>query len=214
MKRKTIALVAHSNVEWISKADLISYSFLIGVDRAAYVLLKLGISVDLAIGDFDSVTKKEMNEIRTRISTIKQYPQEKDQTDLELAVTYALTIHPEEIALFGVTGGRLDQSLAALHLLRTIHEHKCRASVRDEHNFMALVSGKYQIPKTKDFPYLSILPATDEIIVTIKGCKYPLEKYRMEKGTTLGVSNVIISDFADISVHKGTAYCVLSRDRE
>jgi thiamine pyrophosphokinase len=212
MKHKKVAIVAGSDVDWVSTGDLKTYSYVIGVDRGAFVLLRKGIIPDIAIGDFDSVSKKELKEIRTSVANVKQYSPDKDQTDLELAVSYALAFHPEEITMFGVTGGRLDQALAALHLLRIIHEHKCRAVLRDEHNFMVFVSGKYQIQKQKHFSYLSILPFTDEITVSICGCKYPLKNHVMKRGVTLGVSNVIVSDHAEITVHKGVAYVILSRD--
>jgi thiamine pyrophosphokinase len=212
MKHKKVAIVAGSDVGWVSKGDLKTFSSIIGVDRGAFVLLKKGIVPDVAIGDFDSVSNEELKEIRTRVANVKQYSRNKDQTDLELAVSYALAFHPEEITMFGVTGGRLDQELTALHLLRAIHEQKCRAVLWDEHNFMVFVSGKYQIQKQKKFSYLSILPFTDEITVSICGCKYPLKNHVMKRGVTRGVSNVIVSDYAEITVHKGIAYVILSGD--
>ena len=213
MNPKKVAIVAGSDIDWVSKDDLKSYSPVIGVDHGAFVLLKKGIVPDMAIGDFDSVTKKELREIRKKVTYIKEYLPDKDQTDLELAVKYAFTLNPKEITLFGVTGGRLDQTLAALHLLRIIHKHNCRAVLRNEQNWMSMVSGKYQIQKSRNFSYLSILPCSDEITVTLTGCKYSLEKHRMKKGTTLGMSNVITSDKAEITVHKGIAYVVRSRDQ-
>jgi len=213
MKHKKVAIVANSGIDWVSKDDFKTYSSIIGVDRGAFVLLRKGIVPDVAIGDFDSVSNEELKEIRTRVANVKQYSRNKDQTDLELAVSYALAFHPGEITMFGVTGGRLDQELTALHLLRAIHEHKCRAVLWDEHNFMVFVSGKYQMKKQKKFSYLSILPFTDEITVSICGCKYPLKNHVMKRGVTLGVSNVITSKFADVTIHKGVAYCILSRDR-
>jgi len=213
MKSNKVAIVAGSDIDWVSKKDLKFYSPVIGVDRGAFALLQKGIIPDIAIGDFDSVTKMELKEIRKKVTHIKEYSPDKDQTDLELSIKYALTLDPQEIVLFGTTGGRFDQTIAALHLLEIIHKHNCRAVLRDEQNWMSMVSGKYQIQKNKDFSYLSILPCSDEVTVTLTGCKYSLEKHRMEKGTTLGVSNIITSGFADITVHKGIAYVVCSRDQ-
>jgi thiamine pyrophosphokinase len=214
MKHLKVAIVAHSEIGWLSKEDLKLYSHIIGVDRGAFVLLEKGIVPDVAIGDFDSVTKAEMNTIRTKVHTVKEYQTDKDQTDLELAVMYALGLSPTEITLFGVTGGRLDQSLAALHLLQKIHEYTCRAILQDAQNFIILISGKYHIQKKKKYHYISILPYTDTIIVSITGCTYNLEKHAIKKGMTLGVSNVVISDKAEIQIHSGVAYCVFSKDKE
>jgi len=212
MKIISIAIVAKSDTDWIAHPEMKSFSQIIGVDRGAFILLKKGILPDVAIGDFDSVTKKEMNIIRTKISDIRYYPSDKNKTDLELAVSYALALKPVEITMFGVTGGRLDQSFAAFQLLQNIHEHLCRAVIRDEHNSMEFVSGNVYIAKNTVFPYISILPASDEIMVSIKGCAYSLHKKIMKKGTTLGVSNRIVSQIAEITVHKGNAFIITSKD--
>lgn len=212
MNRKSVAIIAHSNIDWISKDTLKDYSVLIGVDRGAYALLNKGMVPDVAIGDFDSVSEAEMEEIRTKIANVRQYPSDKDQTDLELALMYAFSLDPAEIALFGVTGGRLDHSLAALHLLETMHEHNVLGSIFDAQNRVTLVSGKYQIVKQNQFRYLSILPLSAEIIISIVGCQYPLDHRMMKKGTTLGVSNVITSEVAEITIHQGVAFCISSRD--
>jgi len=50
-------------------------------------LLRKGIVPDVAIGDFDSVSNEELKEIRTRVANVKQYSPDKNQTDLELAVS-------------------------------------------------------------------------------------------------------------------------------
>ena len=48
---------------------------------------------------------------------IQQHPAAKDETDLELALVYAANNYPGDIYLFGVLGGRLDQTLANILLL-------------------------------------------------------------------------------------------------
>ncbi len=214
MKKKRIAIVAHGDIGWITKKELRNFSHVIGVDRAAYVLLQLGIIPNCAVGDFDSVSKGEWREIKRKIKDVREYPSDKDKTDLELAVETALKYQPEEIVIFGGTGGRLDHEIATLHLLHAILKNQCKGMIRDEHNEIRLVEGKKRVTKNSYFPYLSILPFTDEISVSIKGCKYPLQKYGMNKGTTLGVSNVITGVYADIVVHKGAALIFHSRDRE
>lgn len=216
MKSKRIAIVANGNIDWLEKSDLKEYSYVIGVDRAAYILLKLGVICDCAVGDFDSASKEECKEIEGRIFDVQRHPPEKDQyqTDLELAVSVALKQHPSEIVIFGGTGKRLDHEIAALHLLREIQKKKIQAILRDEHNEIRLIEGNHRIEKKNHFSYLSILPYSEEITISITGCKYPLHNHGMKKGTTLGVSNVVTSDCAEITIHEGIAFCIFSRDRK
>jgi len=212
MNQKKIAIVANGDINWIKKSDLKEYSYIIGVDRAAYVLLKLGIIPNCAIGDFDSVSKGELEEIKRQVKNVKEYPADKDKTDLELAVSIALKQNPSEITIYGGTGRRLDHEIAALHLLHEIHKKKCQGRLCDQHNEILLIDGTYRIKNSARFGYLSVLPFSDEIVVSICGCHYPLKNHIMKRGTTLGVSNIITSDYADIIVHKGVAYCILSKD--
>ena len=69
--------------------------YVIGVDRAAYWLIRQGRIPDVAIGDFDSVTKKEFGLIKKSIKTIKTYPKEKNSTDMELAMMHAKSLDPK-----------------------------------------------------------------------------------------------------------------------
>jgi len=212
MKHGSVVIVGNGDIDWIKKSDLTKHSYVIGVDRAAWMLLKRGIIPHLAIGDFDSVSQKQLSKIKKVVLDVREYPADKDQTDLELAVSVALERHPLEIVMYGCLGRRLDHEIAAFHILREIQKKQCQTMLRDEYNEIRLVEGGCKIKKKKHFSYLSILPFTDEITVSISGCKYPLHNHVMKKGTTLGVSNIIISDHADITVHKGIAYCILSKD--
>lgn len=52
------------------------------------------------------------------------YQAEKDYTDLELALDWALQKEPENIRVFGVTGGRADHFLGNIQLLyKALHKH-------------------------------------------------------------------------------------------
>jgi thiamine pyrophosphokinase len=212
MNKKTITIVANGDIGWLKKKDLKDFSYIIGVDRAAYLLLNLGIIPDCAVGDFDSVSKRELKEIKRRIKDVREYPADKDKTDLELAMEVAFEQNPLEIVIYGVTGRRLDHEIAAFQLLYEIQKRHCKAILRDRHNEIRIVEKECRIEKKNHFSYLSILPFSEEITISIAGCKYPLDKHVMKKGTTLGVSNIIISDFADITIHTGIAYCILSKD--
>ena len=61
-----------------------------GVDRA----LALGLHVDVAIGDFDSVTAAGLAAAEAAGARIERHPAAKDATDLELALDAALALEP------------------------------------------------------------------------------------------------------------------------
>src|SRR5699024_1156712 len=99
----------------------------IGVDRGALTLINQGITVDYAIGDFDSVNQSEKEYIQRIALSFYEYPIEKDQTYLSISIEKALSLLPKEIYLFGVTGGRFDHTLMNMQLLLSIINKEVRA---------------------------------------------------------------------------------------
>src|SRR5699024_12482516 len=60
------------------------------------------------------------------------HPPEKDKTDLEIALQKALSLEPDRIYLFGVTGGRLDHALINLQLLHKMIHNNIRGMIIDK----------------------------------------------------------------------------------
>ncbi len=170
------------------------------VDKGALALVEQGIVPDYAIGDFDSVTESELLSIRRATRNVVVYPKEKDKTDLELAIEAGIAMHPAELVLLGCTGGRIDHELSALHLLAGIHKASIHGRIVNACNEIRLVAGRIRIPADRRFPYVSVIPLTEEIRVSISGCRYPLDSFVVCRETGLGVSNVIVMDHADIDI--------------
>src|SRR3954466_6865419 len=84
-----------------------------GVDRAH----ALGLRVDVAIGDFDSVTASGLDAAEAAGARIERHPVGKDATDLELALDAAMALLPSRIVVVGSDGGRLDHLLGSVLLL-------------------------------------------------------------------------------------------------
>ena len=80
----------------------------------------LGVTPDLWVGDFDSVT----DEIAAEFVHVPQsrYPHDKDNTDGELAVAEALNRGATSLVLAGAFGGRVDH--AFLHSALAIRRAK------------------------------------------------------------------------------------------
>jgi thiamine pyrophosphokinase len=184
----------------------------IGVDRAAYWLVKHHVIPDLAIGDFDSTDKNELASIKHFCQNVVEFPVGKDFTDTELAVREAIKIKPAEIILFGVTGSRIDHTLANIYLLDDLVKPAIPCRIRDANNEIRLVTDELTIEKNKLFKYFSIIPLTNLITVSITGSRYNLDKKSITRGQTLCVSNEIVSKTAKITVHSGSALVIQSHD--
>jgi thiamine pyrophosphokinase len=96
----------------IRKGDTI-----IAADGGANHLKKMEMVPDVLIGDLDSVSKGEVKRLETLGTRVIRFPVEKDETDLELSLGYALDQGFREILILAPFGGRLDQTLGNISLL-------------------------------------------------------------------------------------------------
>ena len=90
-----------------ARALLKEDDYLIAADGGANHLMKMDILPDVLIGDLDSVDEDTLFELTSADIKIEQYPEDKDETDLELALRYAIESRPSAILIVGALGGRL-----------------------------------------------------------------------------------------------------------
>jgi thiamine pyrophosphokinase len=191
-------------------------SIWVGVDRGVYTLLSMGIKPIYAFGDFDSVTKEELEIVESEIHHLHKYVPEKDETDLELALQWSMKQSADKINIFGATGGRLDHFFANVQLLSQAFSVKvsCEISIIDHKNVIFLKeSGTYTLPKLDDKKYISFLPFTSTIEkLTLQGFKYSLIDRNISIGSTLCISNELISNYGTYSFSGGILIVVRSQD--
>ncbi|MEC9484966.1 MAG: thiamine diphosphokinase [Candidatus Izemoplasma sp.] len=157
--------------------------YIIAVDHACLTLKEKNIPIDLAIGDFDSVTKDERKEIESYAKETELYKAKKDYTDTYLAVTRALYIEHDEITLYGGVGKRLDHTLANLDLLLLGN-----ISIQtDDALIYTLDPGQYTIENGFDF--ISFFALEDVKNLSLSGFKYPLTYFNLDRFDPLCVSN-------------------------
>ncbi len=189
----------------------------IGVDHGTLTLLKQGIIPVAAIGDFDSVTEAEYEEIARQIEFVDRYRMEKDETDLELAVQHAMRYRPDLVLFTGVTCGRLDHMFSAMRLLYRLQvEYKStRFHIQNKWNDVAVVlDGASRIPAQEKWPYISFFAATPRVTgVTLEGFRYNVEGDELAFGTTRFTSNEIEEPYGDVYVEDGALYVVRSADQ-
>ncbi|HZG71712.1 MAG TPA: thiamine diphosphokinase [Chondromyces sp.] len=189
----------------------------VGVDRGVYYLLERGIAPVVAFGDFDSVTKKEWEEIRNQVGEIKKFRPEKDETDMELALAWAMEQKPSEVVLLGATGGRLDHFFGNVSLLlkkNWLHS-KTRICLVDNQNWISIyLPDTHSIYLDKTSKYISFFPVKESVSgLTLEGFKYPLSGQTVDMGSTLCISNELIGQKGTFSFTSGIIMVVRSRDR-
>jgi thiamine pyrophosphokinase len=186
----------------------------IGVDRGAFVLLEQGLKPAYAFGDFDSVSNAERDQVLTAGIPLNIYQSEKDQTDMEIAFQWALDQDPQEILLFGATGGRLDHEVLNLQLLFNGISSRAAIKLVDRNNEVTLsLPGTYTVTKEETFSYVSFI-AFSEVVsgITLSGFKYPLKDASLKKGSSRCISNELVKKIGTYSFDSGIIMMVKSRD--
>lgn len=186
----------------------------IGADKGALTLIKHRLIVDYALGDFDSIDTDEKHKIKNKAKVFKEYPKEKDETDLELALMKAFELNATKIYLFGVTGGRIDHTLINIQTLKIIEERKIKGVLIDRYNKIELtLPGEHTVFKDENYPYISFIPMTPLVNgLTLSGFYYPLTDEIISMGSTLCISNKLLSNKGTFLYKEGILLVVKSRD--
>lgn len=186
----------------------------IGVDRGTIFLLENGIVPAKAFGDFDSVTKEELCELKKQLPSLSLFQAEKDETDLQLALDWSLRQRPAHIQIYGITGGRADHFLGNIHLLYQGVQHDQHITLVDKQNIIQMYGpGTYEVKQDVDKKYVSFLPFGAPVEkLTLKGFKYPLKNCHIELGSTLCISNELIHSHGTFSFHEGILIMIRSKD--
>ncbi|MCI0764613.1 thiamine diphosphokinase [Bacillus sp. TL12] len=184
------------------------------VDRGVYRLLQRGIMPTVAFGDYDSVTDEELAWMQKQTDELHIVLREKDQTDLEIAIHWALEQKPDLIRIFGATGGRLDHGLANIQMLLKGLEAYTEMYIVDNKNEISVKKvGTYIIEEKEQFPYVSFVPVTEIVKgITLCGFKYPLTDKTIEWGSTLCISNELVVEKGTFSFTSGILMVIRSTD--
>ncbi len=170
----------------------------------------LGFVPQLIVGDMDSVSPELLQHYQRQGAVVRRYSREKDEVDTELAIQQAVDCGQRQITLVGATGGRIDHTLANIHLLVKAVNLGVRAEMIDEYHRLSLITPEMPAELTgRPGKLLSLIPLTTEVVgVTSHGLKWDLNDRTFMIGQPFGVSNEFTADIADVSVKKGVLLCI------
>lgn len=183
-------------------------------DGGALNAQKFGLKPQTIIGDFDSLGAEQVEELRAAGAEICRFPLEKDETDLELALRWAVDKGARAIVVLGALGGRFDQTLANLHLLALPSLQDIHIELVDgEEHIRLLRPGRHSI-EGRSGDTISLLPMGGRADgISTGGLKYPLRDESLEFGPARGISNVMLSDSASLNLESGMLLLIHTRGR-
>ena len=173
-----------------NNCDLTKYDlkdkFVVGIDKGAYLATINNIELDLAVGDFDSVTLEELKTINAK-KIIKLNPI-KDETD----TLYALRLCKNFDKLYllgGISGKRIEHFVSNLMLFK---EFKNLVLI-DDNSLIRLCDYEENFQKD-EYKFYSFFALSEVEGLSLSGFKYELTDYTLKPFDTLGVSNELVSD--------------------
>ncbi len=192
----TPALVARLATE----ADLI-----VAVDGGGSACLEAGVSPDVVLGDFDSLSQADLDRLRELGAEILRYPAEKDASDLELAIAEVRRRGATSLVLTAASSGRLDHTLAVLGALQSSADLEARL-VDPEIEVWALSPGaRSSLALSGPDTTFSVFAFGEEAVVSVEGAVWELDEAVLPPTTSVGLSNRVgPSGQALISVSTGS----------
>ena len=175
---------------------------MLAADSGADRLRFLEIVPDVAVGDFDSMTPDTLAWLKDRRVELKLFPQAKDKTDAELAIEEAATRGANELTLTCAWGGRIDQTLANIFLLRSAHKKGLSCRISEAAGDVYLVERRLTMTG-RPGDTVSLLAIEDSTGVVLSGFTYQVPGGRLATGATLGISNILLGREGRIELQSG-----------
>lgn len=195
-----------SSHQRIPAADLI-----IAADGGALRALQLGVAPKVVLGDLDSLPEEARRRLAGECEFVV-HPRAKDATDLELAIDEAQKRGATQITVLGALGARPDQTLANFLFPTKLNPAVDIEYLGDGWRTI-LVRNKVTL-QGKAGDIVSLLPVTDQARgVSTAGLLYSLEEVTLHRASTLGVSNEMLGQQAEVRVKEGMLW-VIHLDKE
>lgn len=180
------------------------HEYIIGVEQGAIGAIKKGLKIDLALGDFDSVSEKDLTNIRKNALQTDTFKERKNHTDSYLAIKAALKLDPDEILVYGGMGGRVDHTYANILLLK----HGNITLMNDTHRMYCLKPGNHIIHNQHE--YISFFALTEVTGLKLIDFSYELTHYDLNSFDPLCISN---QGSGKLSFDEGLLLVIESRDK-
>jgi thiamine pyrophosphokinase len=176
----------------VRSADLI-----VAADGGANMARRSGISPDVIIGDLDSIAPATKRHFRHSVII---HVRRQDNTDLEKALDYLVSLKVRDVTIVGLTGRRMDFTLANLSVLWKYAPH-LEWRVAGDDWYAVPVRGRLRI-RARIGTTVSLIPYGPCSGITLAGLKYPLVNGALRIGE-VAVSNSVRRSIFSVQLKRG-----------
>lgn len=183
-------------------------ALVVAADGGVAEALRHGSRVDLLVGDLDSATPDDVRRVSRDGGTIVRHPEDKDATDLQLAVEAAAGAGVSRVVVVGGRLGRLDHLLGNALLLAAPRFAGLEMDAVFGAARLHVVRGRRELGGDPD--ELVSLFALQGVArgVTTTGLRWKLDGDDLAPGSSLGISNRFVEHAATVTVDDGVVLVV------
>ena len=176
---------------------------LLAADGGTRHILDLGRTPSIVIGDLDSITDEERRKMKGAGVEIVVHPRDKNKTDLELALDYAIGQGYREIIIVAALGGRLDQTLGNIAIITDARLSNFDLRLDDGVESASFCRARSEV-RGRRGDLVSLIPWGGEVTgVRTEGLRWPLSNETLYPHKTRGISNEMTGDVAHIQIASG-----------
>ncbi len=191
-----------------------SEALIVAADGGARIAQHFDLTIQRVIGDMDSLNAAELADLERQGVDIHRYPEEKAETDLELALNWVVEQGVTWIRIIGGVGDRLDQTISNVYLLALPVLKGCDVRlVAGRQETWLMYPGEAVIEGAKG-DTVSLIPVGGTAQgVRTENLYYPLHDEPLLFGPARGISNVMDADAARVWLREGLLLVVHTQGR-
>lgn len=192
------------------KENVCDNDYVICADSGYKKCIKIGITPDLIIGDFDSSPFPDLS------CEIISLNREKAYTDTFHCIIEAVERGYKNICILGAIGDRIDHTYANILCLNYCLKNEVDCCIANQKNRISLIKKEKKIYKDyTNFSLFAFLEPCSQ--VRINGAYYTAGFYSkeaidFEPDSQMGVSNFVTDEYATVTVENGALLLIESND--
>jgi len=208
-----ILIFANGDLPDIEKARTILQDddYIICADGGTRHASSLDLKPDLVIGDMDSTESGYLQKLQSDDIPVELFPQNKNETDLELAIQHATKLTPKEIIIVAGLGGRLDHTLGNIALLSSPQLSTISIKLDDGVEEVFFCRNQVEV-HGRSGDTVSLVPWQGVASgIQTENLRWTLDNESLHPEKTRGISNELTAEVAKINISTGLLLIVHTR---